>query len=378
MDNPVAQSIDAITARLNAPAVPDRRSLARGLGIFATYSALYVATLVESVAGFPLWANLMFSAGNGICIAMMLIVGHDACHGALVPGRTLNRWIGRFAFMPVVHSASLWRLVHNHHHHARTNLKGVDPVWTPMSPKEFAAASPARRLVERVYRSAAGPLVYYYWDIWLSEMVVPASSKARAQWKKHLPDTLFVLTGFALTLAAIVWLGATLAPARPLWLTLTLGWGLPYAVFNYLAAITVYLNHTHPELPWFDSEENWSFHNGNVRGTAHVELPLDIFPLYSDVMQHSAHHSNPSVPVYALSDIQARLKSLFGKDVTTYMLTAGAYWRIVKACKLFDYERMCWTDFAGKATGPAFKDPLCVAEAPVTVPVPVPREARAA
>ena len=87
MDNPVAQSIDVIAARLNAPAGPDRRSLRRGLSIFAVYVSLYLATLVESVAGFPLWANLFFSVANGVCIAMLLIVGHDAGHGALVPGR---------------------------------------------------------------------------------------------------------------------------------------------------------------------------------------------------------------------------------------------------------------------------------------------------
>ncbi|HEX4304302.1 MAG TPA: fatty acid desaturase [Rhizomicrobium sp.] len=365
MDSPVAKSIDAIAARLNAPAGVDRRSLIRGLAIFAVYAVLYAVTLVESIADFPLWANLLFALGNGICIAMLLIVAHDACHGALVPGRRLNRWLGRIAFVPVVHSASLWRQVHNQNHHGRTNLKGVDPVWAPMGVKEYAAASPARRFVERVYRGAFGPFVYYVFDIWLAMMVLPLSKMTRKQWKRHLPDTLFVLGGFALTVAAIVFIGEALAPARALWLTLLLGWGIPYAVFSYLAAITVYLNHTHPDLPWFDSEETWSYHNGNVRGTAHVTLPLDIFPLYSEVMQHTAHHANPGVPIYALAGDQAKLKALFGHEVKQYLLTVGAYRHILKACKLFDFERMCWTDFAGNATGPAYCDPLRAPEASV-------------
>ena len=34
------------------------------------------------------------------------------------------------------------------------------------------------------------------------------------------------------------------------------------------------------------------------------------------------------------------------------MLTPGEYRRILKACKLFNFERMCWTDFDGNPTGP--------------------------
>jgi hypothetical protein len=28
------------------------------------------------------------------------------------------------------------------------------------------------------------------------------------------------------------------------------------------------------------------------------------------------------------------------------------YWRTCKACKLYDYRRHCWTDFAGTPTSP--------------------------
>ena len=339
----------------HAASTADRRSLAQGLFIFITYTVLYAATLIDALAPFPVALNVAFGIGNGICIAMLFIVGHDCCHGAFVPGRRWNLWLGRFAFIPVVHSVSLWRLAHNRNHHGRTNLKGVDPVWAPMSPKEYAAASPVRRWLERVYRSAFGPVIYYYFDIWLSLMTFPISPQARANWKRHLPDTIFVLTGFAVTLLAVGILGSALAPQRPLWLVLLLGWVIPFASWSYLAAITVYLNHTHPELPWFDEERNWSSYNANVLGTVHVKMPFDIFPLYTDVMAHPAHHTNPSVPVYALPEEQAQLKARFGSDVKEYTLSVAQYRRICSACKLFDFERMCWTDFAGVATGPTLK-----------------------
>ena len=343
-----AGAIDAAQAVSSA----DRRSLSRGLFIFATYTILYAATLIDALAPFPIAVNIAAGIANGICIAMLFIVGHDCGHGAFVPGRRWNVWLGRFAFIPVIHSISLWRLAHNQHHHSRTNLKGVDPVWAPMSPQEFAAAPAARRWRERLYRSAFGPVIYYYYDIWLALMLLPVSAPARTNWKRHVPDTIFVLLGFAATIAGICVLGEMLTPQRPLWLILLLGWGIPFAAWIYLAGITVYLNHTHPELPWFDKESVWSSYNGNVLGTAYVKLPIDIFPLYTDVMAHPAHHTNVSVPVYALPAAQAELKTKFGGDVKEYTLSLKEYRRIVSACKLFDFDRMCWTNFNGVATSP--------------------------
>jgi omega-6 fatty acid desaturase (delta-12 desaturase) len=341
-------AIDAV--RVASPA--DQRSLARGVAIFATYAVLYIATLINALAPFPLVLNLAAGIANGICIAMLFIVGHDCCHGAFVPGRQWNLWLGRFAFIPVVHSVSLWRVAHNGNHHGRTNLKGVDPVWAPMSPAEYAAASPARRWVERVYRSAFGPALYYVFGIWLPLMVVPTWRQARAQWTRHLPDSAFVLLGFAATLAAVGWLGAVLTPERPLWLVLTLGWGVPFAAWHYLAGITVYLNHTHPDVAWFDDETDWSAYNANVLGTVHVKMPIDIFPLYSDVMAHPAHHMNVSTPVYALPQAQDALKGRAGGESKEYMLSLAEYRRILKTCKLFDYQARRWTDFDGVPTSP--------------------------
>jgi omega-6 fatty acid desaturase (delta-12 desaturase) len=325
----------------------DARSLARGLTSFVLYSALYAATMIDALAPFPIGLNIASAIANGFMIAMLFIIGHDCCHGAFVPGRSWNLWIGRLSFIPVVHSVSLWRVAHNGNHHGRTNLKGVDPVWTPMSPAEYAAASPARRWLERVYRSAFGPVIYYHLAIWLPLMIAPIWPQARAQWRRHLPDTLWVLAGFAATLTGVGMLGSWLAPERPLWLIMTLGWALPFAVWSYFAAFTVYLNHTHPDIAWFGDEAKWSAYNGSVMGTAHVHIPIDIFPLYTDVMAHPAHHANATTPVYALPEAQAELKTRVGQDGHEYTLTPGTYMRIVRTCKLFDYERMCWTGFDG-------------------------------
>src|SRR4051812_4915060 len=171
-------------------------------------------------------------------IAMLFIIGHDCQHRAFVPGQRWNAWLGRLAFLPCLHAGSLWRHAHNVLHHGRTNLKGADPVWVPMSMAEYRNASPARRLLERVYRSGAGPLLYYYAEFWPFTVLLPFSAEHRGNRLQHLGDSLFVLAGFAVTITAIVFMGHALAPQRPLWLVLALGWALPFAVWNYLGAFS--------------------------------------------------------------------------------------------------------------------------------------------
>lgn len=329
-----------------------RRSLGRGLIVFGTYVALYLFTLVDALAPFPLWTNLFFSVGNGLMIAMLFIVGHDCQHRGFVPQRKWNVWLGRLAFLPCLHAGSLWRQAHNVLHHGRTNLKGTDPVWAPMSMTEYQAASPLRRLCERIYRSAAGPLIYYYAEFWPFTVFLPFSSEHRGKRLRYLGDSLFVLTGFTLTIATILTLGHGLSPQRPPWLVLLLGWALPFALWNYLGAVSFYLNHTHPDVPWFDKEDQWQQHGGPLATTLHLKLPINVLPLYASCMAHTAHHDRPSTPIYALEAAQAALKKQNASMTREYTFSIREYRRILAACKLFDFERMCWTDFSGTPTTP--------------------------
>ena len=331
----------------------DPRSLRRGLGLFLVHVLLYFVTLLGAVANFGLPVNLLFGTANGVFIALLFIIGHDGCHGSFVPSRGWNSFFARLAFIPCVHSVSLWRRTHNELHHFRTNLKGVDQVWAPMSKAEYDAASPFRRWLERIYRGPIGPVIYYYGEFWLYRLVLPLAPETRAQWKRHLPDSLFVITAFLLSLVAIGFAGSQFAPQRPLWLTYATGWVLPFAIWNYLMGLTIYLNHTHPAIPWFHDERSWNSHVGNVLGTTHVKLPRWLAPLYSDALSHTAHHADVRLPVYALPQAQSMLEARFKRGVQEYDFSFGEYRRIYTACKLFDFDRMCWTDFEGRPTAPA-------------------------
>ena len=132
---------------------------------------------------------------------------------------------------------------------------------------------------------------------------------------------------------------------------LAVGWVIPYSMWNYLMAFTTYLNHTHPSIVWFDDEAMWRRFHPNLKDTANVRMPfpLNRIPLYDDVMAHTAHHVQTNVPVYALPDAQADLNARYG-ELVDYKLSVREYLRIVRVCKLFDFQRMCWTDFDGVPT----------------------------
>ena len=80
------------------------------------------------------WVKVFASLVAAVWIARLFVIGHDACHGSYTPNKTLNKWIGRIAFLPSLTPYSLWEIGHNLAHHGFTNLKGRDYVWTPFSP----------------------------------------------------------------------------------------------------------------------------------------------------------------------------------------------------------------------------------------------------
>ena len=326
-----------------------KRTLPKGLRVLGYHYLLYFATLIAALAPLPLAINLIFSLANGIIIGLLFIIGHDAGHNSFVPSLKWNRWIGRITFIPSGHAASQWRVVHNENHHARTNLKGVDTVWAPMSLEEYRNASAPRRSLERIYRGPVGSVFYYYLAFWFPRMLFPLAPELRRDWRRHLPDCAFALAGFLFTAFAIAIAGRAFTPDRPLGLIITIGWAVPFAVWNLLMAFTIYVNHTHPAIPWFRDEADWSRGRTLAPDTASVIMPVNIATLWTNLMLHNSHHVQTRIPVYAIPEAEAELKKNYAR-MLEYRLTLRAYRSIYKSCKLFDFERMCWTDFNGVPT----------------------------
>ena len=327
-----------------------RRSTLQALAILAVEVIGYLACAALALAPLPYALNLLGGVLAGHAIAILFTVGHDACHQSFTPSTRLNRWIGRGVFILSLHAASLWVLGHNRIHHGSTNLRGRDYVWEPMSPADYAAASPIRRWFYRLCRSRLGALPYYLVEMWWKKNFLPIAPEARSNWREHIFDSVFVVAAGALHIWAVVAIGGVWTPGRSPWLVFVAAWLVPFLVWNWFMGMVIYAHHTHPFVPWFEREEDWNYLASQVLGTVHVRLPRPWTWLDNNIMEHNAHHALPVIPMYHLQTAQRRIRAAF-PDIQHLYLSPAAFCRIADACKLYDFAARRWTDFDGRPTG---------------------------
>jgi omega-6 fatty acid desaturase (delta-12 desaturase) len=288
------------------------------------------------------WAKALMVVPASIAIARLFVIGHDACHGSYTKYDWLNKVVGRIAFLPSLTPFSLWDVGHNVAHHGFTNLKGRDQVWVPMSAEEWQAASKTRRVLERIYRSGFGQGLYYLIEMWWKKLILPSKKHVGVRRAIFLWDNLLVLSVGAIWITALV-----------LWA----GFVLPFLAFNCIMGWVIYVQHTHPEVAWFDKREEWQKRLGFITTTINVVVPKTLGRILHDILEHGAHHVNTGVPLYRLRAAQSALKNAVPQLARVYVLNWKRYWATVRTCKLYDYANHRWLDFKGRATAaPVFPD----------------------
>ncbi len=323
-----------------------KRSLMKGAGLFCLSATVYWLTFAAVLLPLhPVW-RLLLSVANGGMIALLFIIGHDACHGSLTPLPWLNKLLGRLAFLPSWHPFICWDLGHNRLHHSWTNLRGRDYVWTPLSKAEFDALPAWRQQLERFYRSLPGVGLYYAWEIWVKHMIFPRPSDLKRLSPSLLrADRLMVLL-FVLGQIAAAVLSARAFGLSP-WGSLALAVLLPQILWNSLMGLVILLHHTHPRVRWYDDPEEWTFYAGQVSGTVHVTFPWPIGPLLHHIMEHTAHHIDPRVPLYHLPEAQRAAEAVFAEDVIHSPFNLANLRAVLSRCQLYDYRNHRWLTFEG-------------------------------
>jgi omega-6 fatty acid desaturase (delta-12 desaturase) len=129
-----------------------------------------------------------------------------------------------------------------------------------------------------------------------------------------------------------------------------LGIILPFLGWNWLMGFVVFQHHTHPKVPWYGNEDDWTFYAGQVQSVVHVELPRPIELILHNIMEHTAHHVDPRIPLYNLEDAQKKLEEAYEADLVVFPFTVGGYFKTLRACRLFDYENFRWLDWDGTPT----------------------------
>ena len=319
-----------------------RRSTAIAIGLLVCDIALFGLgewLVARQSFGWQILGGILAT----LAIVRLFIIGHDACHGSLTDHEGLNKLLGRIAFLPSLTPYSLWRVGHNVVHHGFNSLKGRDFVWEPKDPAEWNALSPARRLLERVYRSAAGPLPYYLFEIWWRRLYYPFGKNSPGSRAEFFWDSTLV------TVFAALWIGGLIMFAKgSLGVALLVGFLIPFLIWNWTVGFVVYLHHTHPDFVWYSDKTSWLKDQGILHGTVRYRIrPWWNFLLHN-IMEHAAHHLDAKIPLYRLKAAQTALAKLV-PEIPEIELSMHTYWRTVRECKLFDFDRKIWVRFPKRA-----------------------------
>lgn len=335
------------------PAESRDRSTIKGVCYFAISAAVYWGTFV-AISLAPAWpVRIAVAVLNGLTIGIVFIVGHDACHGSLTPRSSLNRWLGRLAFLPSLHPYSAWEYSHNGLHHGWTNLRGKDPVYCPLTLEEYRALPGWRRWLARVHRTWLGILPLYLSEIWWRLEIAPANHhRAHIDKRGTFRFDRGLVLAFPLVQAAVV---ATImarqgADRSTTLIMLMLSLIVPFLTFNWLIGFATFQHHTHPRVVWYADEEEWTFFRSQVQGTVHVVFPRWIEVALHNIMEHTAHHVDTRVPLYNLSSAQSSLESAFGvENVISERFSLAGMSRTFRTCQLYDFTSHQWLSFSGEA-----------------------------
>ncbi len=329
------------------------RSTFKGVLLFLSVFSLYVMLFGLALAVNGWWYKLILGLLSGLAFSILFVIGHDACHDSLTPSSFLNAMIARIAFLPSLHPYVTWELGHNRLHHGWTNLKGVDYVYTPFSKAEFDALPATRRLMERVYRTVLGSGLFYMIEVWWNHLIwPPPADRSKLDKRQFILDLSYVIIFFAAECTLAFFTGPAVNPMQQMLNVFAIVLA-PYFFFNWLMAFITLQHHTHPSVAWFSTREEWDFFNGQVRGTVHVKMPRLFEFLFQNILEHTAHHVDPKIPLYQLAQCQKTLENHFAEDITVEKGSIFQFHKNLKSCQLYDYQQHRWLRFDGTpTTGP--------------------------
>jgi len=270
-----------------------------------------VVSVVLCIATTSLVLKASFAIVAGVMTSLLFVVGHDACHHSLTSRRWLNRLIGTVAFLPCLHAFSLWDPGHNRIHHRFTNRRGRDYVWEPLTYPEFVALSGFQKLKYRFFRTAAGHYWYYLCEIWWKKMFFPRRGEIGRYTNENVIDHL-VLSAWMLvwpsTVMVLTWVfsGRT-AGAYALGLSVLVCCVVPFLIFNLLTSSVIYLHHMHPNVGWVSADARVDVHRLQLLSSVHVVFPYYTNLVFHRIMEHTAHHVRPGIPLYNLDEGQTLL-----------------------------------------------------------------------
>lgn len=325
------------TLNVNLKTFADKKLVLLPLLILLADMAYYVACIMVTLQLENQWKPLMVIP-TAFAVSFLFLIGHDAAHNSFTKYKKLNQIIGRLVFLPTFHSYTAWCLSHNRIHHAHTNLKHHDDVFNPLSKAEFEQLSSLGKLSYRFKRTLLGHGWMYFQELWLPKMIFPSKDNQQIHRLHLIVDVLLVM---AYSAAFFYLLGS--------FTNILIIAILPFLFWNWLMGWVTYQQHTHPKVKWYHNKQDWDYTTAQIEGTMHVVYPTLINMSFHYIMEHTAHHLRPDIPMYRLKAAQTYLESQ-NENAPKVIWSLKDYLGALKKCKLYDFEENCWTDYQGNPT----------------------------
>lgn len=257
------------------------------------------------------------------------ILFHDCTHGAFVPTRRANTWLGIALGVVVFQAFHSWRYNHAVHHGTAGDLdrRGTGDVHT-LTVAEFTAMPWRGRLLYRLFRN---PLVMFGIGPLYALVLQPRIVRRSAQ-----PRIRRSVAGTDLALAAVFgglcWLVG--------WQAVLLVQAPPILIGGAAGVFLFYVQHQFEDTYW-ERRDDWSFAESALQGSSHLKLPQPLQFFTGNIGIHHVHHLNARIPNYNLQ--RAHDENPVFHDVPTLSL-----WEAVRAVrlKLWDEDRCRLVTFA--------------------------------
>ena len=255
------------------------------------YLALMGMMLLLLANGF--WAGLVLTLPAGGLLVRLFLIQHDCGHGAFLPDRRSNDWLGRGLGILTLTPYDCWRRSHALHHASTGNLdgRGFGDVDT-LTVREFRDKGRWGQLLYRVYRHpivilGLGPA---YLFLLRHRLPVGLMTAGKGYWVNAIATNAVTALLYAVLIHA-AGLAAFLAVQ------------LPVTLIAASAGVWLfYVQHQFEETCW-TSKAEWSFHEAALLGSSHLELPPILRWFTANVGLHHVHHLCSRVPFYRLPEV---------------------------------------------------------------------------
>ncbi len=239
------------------------------------------------------WWGLLLVPVAAVFLMRLFMIQHDCGHGAFLPGKSVNDWLGRAIGVLTLTPYDYWQRAHAIHHATsgaldRRKIGGIDTLTV----EEYRALPRLRRLGYRLYRH---PLVMFGGGpafVFLLQHRLPVGMM-RDGWRPWVSTMVTNLCAAVLVA------------------TLALAFGILPFLLVYLPIVTLaasmgvwlfFVQHQFEGTFWARDGE-WEFHEAAFHSSSHYDLPAPLRWLTANIGIHHVHHLASRIPYYRLGQV---------------------------------------------------------------------------